>query len=90
MAIIWKFGQLKIWKKKFGNNLEIWETFGMLDKFQKFGKFWNLEIKFENLEKKLKFGKNVEIWDTIWKFGGNFENNWQFGKNRKLKKELEI
>ena len=37
---IWKYGQLKIWKKKFGNNLKIWETIGMLDKFQKFGKFW--------------------------------------------------
>ena len=51
LEIIWKYGQLKIWKKKFGNNLEIWETFGMLHKFQKFGKFWNLEMKFENLEK---------------------------------------
>ena len=37
---IWKFGQQKIWKKKFGNDLEILETFEMLDKFQKFGKFW--------------------------------------------------
>ena len=40
LEIIWKFGQLKIWKKKFLNNLEIWETFGILETLQKFAKFW--------------------------------------------------
>ena len=50
----WKFKNIYIFgnyseicKKKSGNNLEFWETFGMLDKFQNFEKFWNLEIKFE-------------------------------------------
>ena len=61
-----------------GNNFEIWETFGMLDKFQKFGKFWNLEIKFENLEKKKKIWKRFRnLWENKFE---NLKKNSNLGK----------